>query len=159
MIALFSAARGKLVSSQASEKFAQRASVGDAKPVPPSWSGAFSAVTTVRYSGISTVSDSTTMRAVSHQFTFRRGPTGRRRKRPGGWRVVWPGRGWAVAAMASELDLPASQDPQLHERDRDDDDEVDDGVGGLVGELAALEAAAVDHQRDRLGRGARPPAG
>ena len=51
MIALLSAALGKFVSRQASEKFAQRGSVGRPKPVPPSCSGVFSAVTTVKYSG------------------------------------------------------------------------------------------------------------
>ena len=48
MMALFSAAFGKLVSVHASAKLLQLMVVGRPKPVPPSWSGVFKAVTTAK---------------------------------------------------------------------------------------------------------------
>ncbi|SNT41323.1 hypothetical protein SAMN05421812_105414 [Asanoa hainanensis] len=46
--ALFNAACGKFVRSQASEKLAQRGSAGNPKPDPDSSSGVFKAVTTAK---------------------------------------------------------------------------------------------------------------
>src|SRR5690606_3547454 len=75
-----------------SAKLPQVQSVGGAKPVPPSCSGVFSAVTMVKYSGTSTVSERTTSSAVSHQLTPPAGRCLRRARRArrvlGGGRVT-----------------------------------------------------------------------
>lgn len=70
MNALLRATRGKSVSVQASATLAHRTSVGSPKPLPPSWSGVFSAVTTVKYKGTRTDSESRISTPVSHQLIW-----------------------------------------------------------------------------------------
>ncbi|MCY1446922.1 hypothetical protein D9M71_635180 [compost metagenome] len=65
-----SRAWGKSVSSQALAKFSGWMDVGSSNPVPPSWSGDFNAVTTVKYSGTRTVSESTATRTLSGTLTL-----------------------------------------------------------------------------------------
>ena len=64
-----SSALGKLVSVHALAKFSRWMLVGSARPLPLSWSADFSAVTMVKYSGISTVRDSTVTRSVRGMLT------------------------------------------------------------------------------------------